>query len=133
MERSCLVTIVLLVEPSFIYLIGDPDDLAVVWKKVVWKKVADQFEKKTSANKLVFRRILYFLKLKEGGSVHKHIKLMTEIFEELSVISDSIDEEDRVVHLPVSLPDSYDILATALEASQDVLMWASVIELELYE
>ena len=35
----------------------------------------------------------YSLKLKEGDSIHKHIKLMTEIFE-LSFIGDFIDEED---------------------------------------
>ena len=37
-----LVTIVLSLEPPLLYLIGDPDDLGVVWKKL-----ADQFQKKT--------------------------------------------------------------------------------------
>ena len=37
----------------------------------------------------------------------------------LSVIGDSLNEEDRVVHLLASLPESY-MLVTALEASQDV-------------
>ena len=71
-------------------------------------------------NKLALRRRLYSLKLKEGDSVHKYIKLMTEIFTELSVVGDSIDEEDKVVHHLASLPDSYYMLVTALEASQDV-------------
>ena len=44
---------------------------------------------------------------------------MTETFDELSVIGDSFNEEDRVAHLLASLPDSYDMLVTALEASQD--------------
>ena len=52
--------------------------------------------------------------------------MMTEIFEECSVIGGSIDEEDRVVHLLTSLPDSYDMLMTALEASQDVSKLALV-------
>ena len=43
---------------------------------------------------------------------------MIETFDELSVIGDSLNEEDRVVHL-ASLPESY-MLVTALEASQDV-------------
>ena len=53
---------------------------------------------------------------------------MTETFDELSVIGDSLNEEDRVVHLLVSLPKSYDILVTALEASQDVPKWDLVTE-----
>ena len=57
---------------------------------------------------------------------------MTEIFKELSVIGDSIDEEDRVVHLS-SFPDCYDRLVTALKASPDVPKWALVTEQLLYE
>ena len=85
------------------------------------------------ASKLALRRILYSLNLKEGDSVHNHIKLMTETFNELSVISDSLNEEDRVVHLLTSLPKSYDMLVTALEASQDVPKWALVTERLLYK
>ena len=103
-KDQALVTIVLPVELSLLYLIGDPDDLAVVRKKL-----ADQFQKKTWAYKPVLRR-LYSLKLKEGDSVHKHIKLVTKIFEELSIIGVLIDEEDRVVHHLTSLSDSYDML-----------------------
>ena len=58
---------------------------------------------------------------------------MTETFDELSVIGDSLNEEDRVVHLLVSLPESYDMLVTALEASQDIPKWALVTERLLYE
>ena len=123
-----LATIVLCLEPSLLYLIGDPDDPGVVWKEL-----ADQFQKKTWANKLALRRRLYSLKLKEGDSAHNHIKLMTETFDELSVIGDSLNEEDRVVHLLASLPESYDVLVTALEASQDVPKWALVTKRLLYE
>ena len=94
------MTIVLTLELSLLYLIGDPDDLGVVWKKL-----ADQFQKKTWANKLALRRRLYSLKLKEGDSVHNHIKLITETFDELFVIGNSLNEEDRVVHLLASLPE----------------------------
>ena len=76
---------------------------------------------------------LYSLKLKEGDSVHNHIKLTTETFDELSVIGNSLNEKDRVVHLLASLPESYDMLVTALEASQDVPKWALVTERLLYE
>ena len=105
---------------TILYLIGDPEDPGVVWKKLT-----DQFQMMW-ANKLALRRRLYSLKLKEGDSVHNNIKLMVETFDELSVISDSLNEEDSVVHLLVSLPKSYYMLVTALEASQDVPKWALV-------
>ena len=98
-------------EPSLLYLIGDPED-----PLAVWKKLKDQFQKKTWANKLELRRKLYSLRLKDGESVQKHIRKMTEIFEGLAVIDNPVSEEDRVVHLLASLPDSFSMLVTALEA-----------------
>jgi len=47
------------------------------------------------------------LLLKDGDSVQEHIKVMTEIFNGLSVIGDPIAEEDRVVYLLASLPETY--------------------------
>ena len=53
------------------------------------------------------------MKLDEGGSAQAHIKTMMEVFEGLSVVGDLISDEDRVVHLLASLPDSYGMLVTA--------------------
>ena len=53
---------------------------------------------------------------------------MTEIFEKLSVIVDSIDDEDKVVLFLASLTDPYDMLVTAFVASQDVPKWVLVCE-----
>lgn len=97
-----LAVIVLAVDPSLLYLIGDPED-----RTAVWSKLNEQFQRKTWANKLYLRRKLFSMKLKEGGSVSDHIKAMTEVFEELAVIGDAVSEEDRVVHLLASLPESY--------------------------
>ena len=95
-----LAIIVLSVEPSLLYLVGDPEDPAAVWGKL-----ANQFQKRTWANKLELRRNLFSLRLKNGESVQEHRKAMTEIFDGLSVIGDPISEEDRAVHLLASLPD----------------------------
>ena len=45
---------------------------------------------------------------------------MTELFDELAIVGDPLDDENKVVHLLASLPRSYDMLVTALEASPDV-------------
>ena len=119
----------LAVDPSLLYLLGDPKD-----PQAVWQKLEEQFQRKTWSNKLQLRRKLYALKLKEGESVNEHIKTMSEIFEALAAIGDAVSEEDRVVHLLVSLPDSYNVLVTALEAqSENVPKWELVTERLLHQ
>ena len=56
----------------------------------------DQFQKKTRANKLALHRKLYSLRLKDGDSVQHHVKSITEIFNELSVIGAKMDEGEKV-------------------------------------
>ncbi|KAK3735648.1 hypothetical protein QZH41_001075 [Actinostola sp. cb2023] len=114
-RNRALATIVLSVNTSLLYLLGDPEDPVVVWKKL-----SEQFQKKTWANKLSLRRRLNKLRLQEGDSVKGHIKSITEIFNELAVIGAPMEEEDKVVTLLASLPDKFDMLVTALEANSEV-------------
>ena len=65
----------------------------------------------------MLRRCLHLMQLKEGQSVKDHVKVMTEIFNELAVVGDNISDEDRVVYLLASLPESYEMLVTSLEAN----------------
>ena len=124
-----LATIVLSLDPSLLYLLGtDPEDPAVVWKKL-----EDQFQKKTWANKLALRRKLYTLRLKDGESVQGHIKAILEIFDSLAAVGDAVSEEDRVVHLLASLPESFSVLVTALEANAEVPRMETVTERLLHE
>ena len=123
-----LAAIVLSVDPSLLYLLGDPTDPAAVWDKL-----SSQFQRKTWANRLALRRRLHSLKLKEGQSVQEHVKNMTEIFNELAIIGDNISDEDRVVYLLASLPESFDVLVTALEANATVPEMETVMERLLHE
>ncbi len=50
------------------------------------------------------------MRLAEGGSVQAHVKAMTELCDELSVVGEPVKEEDRVVYLLASLPESYNVL-----------------------
>ena len=70
-----LAIIVLAVDPSLLYLLGDPKD-----PQAVWEKLEEQFQCKTWSNKLQLWRTLYALKLKEGEPMNAHIKAMSEIF-----------------------------------------------------
>ena len=58
---------------------------------------------------------------------------MIEVFDELAVIGDAIDEEDRVVQILANLPDSYSMLVTALEANAEVPKLELVTERLLHE
>jgi hypothetical protein len=90
---KALATIVLAIQPSLLYVIGaDPTDPVKVWKVL-----ADQFQRKTWANKLELKRKLFSMRLGEGGSMQDHIKSMTEVCDELSAIGDPVNEEDCVV------------------------------------
>ena len=128
-RRDCaLATIVLSVDPSLLYLIRSPEDPVEVWRKL-----ADQFQKKTWANKLELRRKLYSLRLTDGDSIHSHIKTITEVFDGLSMVGDPISEEDRVVYLLASLPESYSMFVMALEANAEVPKMEFVTERLLHE
>ena len=52
--------------------------------------------------------------------VTRNLKVMTELFDALSVAGETVSEEDRVVYLLASLQESYNVLVTALEANEDV-------------
>ncbi|RXN10626.1 gag-pol poly [Labeo rohita] len=87
-------------------------------------------------NYVVKVRLMIVMKFDDnvyGDSVQEHIKVMTETFDALSVVGDHIEEEDRVVHLLASLPDSFNVLVTALEASVDVPKMEVVTERLLHE
>ena len=129
-KRDCaLAVVVLSVEPLLLYLLGAPKD-----PQVVWTRLEEQFQRKTWSNRLQLRKRLFSLQLKDGGSVSEHVKAMTEIFEAHAVIGDTLTKEDRVVHLLASLPDSYNMLVTALEAqSKNVPKWELVTERLLHE
>ena len=58
---------------------------------------------------------------------------MTEICDELLAIGECVSDEDRVVYLLSSLPESYGVLVTALEASAAVPSLAVVRERLLHE
>ena len=111
-----LAMIVLAIDPSLLYLVGDPVDPAAVWNKL-----SGQFQKKTWANKLSLRKKLFSMKLSDSGSMNEYIKKMTEIFNELAVIAESVSDEDKVMYLLAGLPESYDVLVTALESGSDTV------------
>ena len=62
-----------------------------------------------------------------------HIKTMTEIFDGLSVMGNPESDEECIVYLLVSLPESYNIFVTALEVNPEVPALEVVMERLLHE
>ena len=122
-KDKALTTIVLAVDVSLLYLLGEPED-----PRVVWEQLAEQFQRKSWANKLALKRKLFAMRMETGGEVQSHVKRLTETLDELSVIDEPVKEEDRVVYLLASLPEEYDMLVTALEASATVPKMSLVLE-----
>ena len=125
---KCLALLVLSVDYKLLYLLGDPTDPVVVWNKL-----QSTFQRKTWANKLRLRRKLYGMKLENSQDLQAHLKSFIEVFDELSVIGDALEDEDKVINLLASLPDNYSTLVTALEASDTVPAWETVTERLLHE
>lgn len=127
-RNKALATIVLTIATKLHYLLGTPTD-----PRVVWTTLEEQFQKKSWPNVLELRRKLHLIKLEEGGSVQGHIKELTEILDELSIVDEPVKKKDRVLYLLASLPDPYSMLVTALEASVEVPEMALVTERLLHE
>ena len=58
---------------------------------------------------------------------------MVETFNELSIVGAAITDEDRVVYLLASLPESFNTLITALESNPSVPAMEMVIERLIHE
>ena len=62
-RRDCALALIMLsINPTLLYLLGDLEDPVTMWKKL-----SNQFQKKTWANKLELRRMLYILPETERG------------------------------------------------------------------
>ena len=62
-----------------------------------------------------------------------HIRQMTELFRALAEMDSPLTEEDKVVYLLASLPESFGVLVTALEASPEVPTMDVVTERLLHQ
>lgn len=125
-KNRALAIIVLSLDPSLLYLLGEPSEPDDVWTTLV-----NQFLKKTWANKLALWRKLHS-KMKDGELVQEHIKTITELFNELSVVGDPVEEKEKVIYLLASLPESYNTLVTTLEANETVPKMETVTEMILH-
>ncbi|KAF2356377.1 hypothetical protein FHG87_012868 [Trinorchestia longiramus] len=123
-----LATIVLGVDQRQLYLLGDPTDPVEVWRKL-----QNTFQKKSWANKFRLKKKLFNMKLENGQNLQDQLNVFVELFEELAIIGDAMEEEERVIILLSSLPDRFSTLVTAIEAHEKIPAWEVVTERLLNE
>ena len=108
--------IVLSVSDELLYLITECEDA-----KDTWEKLQSHFERDSLANRLFLKKKYFRTVMSENASIESHLKDMKEITNKLAAIKAPVSEEDQVVTLLGSLPESFDTLVTALEAHGDRL------------
>ena len=94
--------------------------------KEVWNKLSQEFEVKTLQNTMILRTEVNRMRLKDGGSVKKHIHEMKEIYDRLAMLDDEVGEKDQVINLLESLPPSYDAFRCVLLARGSQITWNDV-------
>ena len=127
-KDRALATIVLAIDPSLLYLVGDPNDPVAVWTLL-----QNTFMKKTWANKLALKRKLYNTRMNNNDSLQSHLKIFSEIYESLAVVGSPMEDEDKVITMLASLPEKFSTVVTALETLENVPSWESVTEKLLHE
>ena len=88
---KALSIVVLSVHPSLLYLLGEPAD-----PTVVWEELAAQFQRKSWANELSLERRLVRLKQPRDRPLKEHIKEMTELLDEMSLVIEPLTPDRRV-------------------------------------
>ena len=78
----------------------------------LWAKLESLYQSKSLLNRILLKKRLYSLKMKEGAKVSEHLNTFNDILSQLESIGVKMDDEDKAVTLLCTLPDSYDNLVT---------------------
>lgn len=115
-RKHAFSTIIMAISTSQLYLVTSFDQ-----PKNAWDALRDHFERDTLANKLLLKKQYFRTEMKEGMSMQDHMKKMKELTDKLAAIDAAISDEDQVVTLLGSLPQSGDSIKTSRSAMRSSL------------
>lgn len=98
-----------------------------------WRVLERLYENKSLANRLFLRRKFFTTQMAEGDNVLAHITKVRTMADKLEAVGAGIEEEDTVMTLLCSLPESYGSLITALESRAEDLTLEFVAARLLHE
>jgi hypothetical protein len=87
--------------------------------KVAWDTLKDFHAKSCLSTKVSILKQICHLQLEESGKMESHLFKMDDLFDKLAAAGKELDEDFKVAIILSSLPESYDVLTTALEARSD--------------
>ncbi|KAF2903238.1 hypothetical protein ILUMI_02952 [Ignelater luminosus] len=83
--------------------------------KEMWTALQNSFERKGIRNQLLLRKQLSQLKLEERGTLNSHFLTFDLIVRNLKASGATLEENDIICHLLLTLPKSYEMVITAIE------------------
>eukprot|EP00094_Tigriopus_californicus_P012853 TCALIF_12428-PA protein Name:"Similar to Retrovirus-related Pol polyprotein from transposon TNT 1-94 (Nicotiana tabacum)" AED:0.02 eAED:0.05 QI:22/0/0/1/0/0/2/0/415 len=110
--------ILLSLDTSVLYLIGEENDPAKAWAKL-----ENQYQPKTWANVFSLKSGLYYLRMAVGDDIQAHFKRVKERCDELAVAGKPLEEEERVFFVLNGLPYTYAVPKTVLTMRVKAPTW----------
>lgn len=81
------------------------------------EKLKKIFERKSTLTKLFIRRKLMTLKCSDSDDLQDHFMKFDSLIRELEDTGTKVDESDKICHLLLTLPSSYESVIVALETT----------------
>ena len=86
----------------------------------VWKKLLEQFERKTQTNKILVRRQLQSVTMKENESVNSYVARINQLVMLLVGIGEKVSDTEKISVLLNGLPDEYNSVVDSLSTQSNV-------------
>ena len=83
----------------------------------LWTKLENLYMTKSLTNRILLKRQLYSLCMKEVTSITNHLNTFNTLLVQLESIEVKFDSEDKAVTLLCSLPESWDHFVTSISLS----------------
>jgi len=93
----------------------------------LWSKLEMLYMTKSLSNKLYIKKQLYGLRMNEETVVLEHLNFFNKVISELLAVDVKIDEEDKVLILLSSLPESYNHIVTTMLYGKETLILEDVM------
>ena len=94
----------------------------------LWSKLEKLYMTKSLTNRILLKRQLYGLRMKEGTSITDHLNVFNTLLVQLQSLDVKFDSEDKAITLLCSLPESWDHFVTSISFSTaDILEFDDVV------
>ncbi|CAH0382507.1 unnamed protein product [Bemisia tabaci] len=99
----------------------------------VIKSLDDLFERKSIAAQIAVKKRLFALKFDSDTALMKHFIRFDDLLPELQAAGAALEESDKIAHLLVTLPPSYNGIITAIETLCDENLSVAFVQIKLLD